>query len=98
MNELTTTTNNAVLTAQGFNSSRFAEAWEAWIKDRAYTTQAGYNVTVKCFLEWIAREGIKHPEEQHHIRICNHAQVRGKRFRKDLLQAFCQKIPLIRKP
>lgn len=64
MNELTTTTNNAVLTAQGFNSSRFAEAWEAWIKDRADATKAGYNVTVKCFLEWLASEGIRHPEEE----------------------------------
>ena len=64
MNELTTTTNNAVLTAQGFNSSRFAEAWEAWIKDRADTTQAGYNVTVKCFLEWLVTEGIAHPERE----------------------------------
>ena len=64
MDALTTTTNNALLTAQGFNSSRFAEAWEAWIKDRADTTQAGYNVTVKCFLEWIASEGIRHPERE----------------------------------
>lgn len=66
MNELTTTTQNnaAIIAAQGFNSSRFAEAWEAWIKDRADTTQAGYNVTVKCFLEWIASEGIRHPEEE----------------------------------
>lgn len=64
MDALTTTTNNALLTAQGFNSSRFAEAWEAWIKDRADTTQAGYNVTVKCFLEWIATEGIRHPERE----------------------------------
>ena len=63
MNELTTT-NKTALTAQGFNSSRFAEAWEAWIKDRADTTQAGYNVTVKCFLEWIANEGIAHPERE----------------------------------
>ena len=64
MNELTTTTQNAVITAQGFNSSRFAEAWEAWIKDRADTTQAGYNVTVKCFLEWLVNEGITHPESR----------------------------------
>ena len=64
MNELTTTTNNAVITAQGFNSSHFAEAWEAWIKDRADTTQAGYNVTVKCFLEWLVTEGIAHPERE----------------------------------
>lgn len=64
MDALTTTTNNALLTAQGFNSSRFAEAWEAWIIDRADTTKAGYNVTVKCFLEWIVTEGITHPETE----------------------------------
>lgn len=63
MNELTTT-NNAVITAQGFNSSRFAGAWETWIKDRADTTQAGYNVTVKCFLEWIVKEGITAPTRE----------------------------------
>lgn len=63
MNALTTT-NNALLNAQGFNSSRFAEAWESWIKDRADTTQAGYNVTVRAFLEWIATEGIMHPERE----------------------------------
>ena len=63
MNNLTTT-NNADLTAQGFNSSRFAKAWEAWIIDRADTTKAGYAVTVKCFLEWIVKEGITHPETE----------------------------------
>jgi integrase/recombinase XerC len=63
MNDLTTNT-TAALTAQGFNSSRFAEAWEAWIKDRADTTQAGYNVTVKCFLEWIVKEGITAPTRE----------------------------------
>ena len=63
MNELTTT-NNAVLLAQGFNTRQFAEAWEAWIKDRADTTQAGYNVTVKCFLEWIANNGIVSPTRE----------------------------------
>lgn len=61
MNELTTTSNGA-MTAPGFNSELFTTAWKAWIKDRADTTQAGYNVTVKCFLEWIANEGITHPE------------------------------------
>lgn len=64
MDALTTTTNTALLTAQGFNSSRFEQAWKAWIKDRADTTQAGYNVTVKCFLEWIVAEGIAHPERE----------------------------------
>ena len=64
MNELNTTTNNAIIAAQGFNSSRFADAWEAWIKDRADTTQAGYNVTVKCFLEWIHNEGITAPTRE----------------------------------
>ena len=61
MNTLTTTT-NAALTAQGFNSSRFEQAWKAWIEDRADSTQAGYNVTVKCFLEWLANEGNTHPD------------------------------------
>lgn len=64
MNELTTTTNKAALTAQSFNPARFAEAWEAWIKDRADTTQAGYNMTVKCFLEWIVKEGITAPTRE----------------------------------
>lgn len=59
-----TTTNNAVIIAQGFNSSRFAQAWEAWIIDRADTTKAGYNVTVRAFLEWLASEGIRHPETE----------------------------------
>lgn len=63
MNEMTTT-NNAALTAQGFNSSRFEEAWEDWIKDRADTTQAGYNVTVRCFLEWIASNDVTNPERE----------------------------------
>ena len=55
------TTQSTTLTAQGFNTSLFANAWEAWIKDRADTTQAGYNVTVKCFLEWLVNEGITRP-------------------------------------
>lgn len=62
MNELTTT--STALTAQGFNSRQFAEAWEAWIMDRADTTQEGYNVTVRCFLEWLDREGIKDPQRE----------------------------------
>lgn len=61
MNELTTTNTNAVLIAQGFNTRQFAEAWKAWIKDREDTTQAGYNVTVKCFLEWITSNGVISP-------------------------------------
>lgn len=60
MNELTTTANET-LTAQGFNSSFFVNAWEAWIKDREETTKAGYNVTVKCFLEWLMNNGITAP-------------------------------------
>lgn len=60
MNEITAI-NNA-LTAQGFNASGFSEAWERWIRDRASTTQAGYNVTVKCFLEWTAKNGITRPD------------------------------------
>lgn len=64
MDALTTTTSTAISTAHSFNSSTFAEAWESWIKDRANTTQAGYNVTVKCFLEWASSEGIRHPERE----------------------------------
>ena len=62
MNEITST--SGALYAQGFNASDFSRSWEAWIRDRASTTQAGYNVTVKCFLEWIAKEGIAHPERE----------------------------------
>jgi integrase/recombinase XerC len=64
MNELTTTTSTAELTARGFNSSYFANAWNVWIKDRADTTQNGYNVTVKCFLEWIVNNGITAPKRE----------------------------------
>lgn len=59
MNELTTTTN--ALQARAFNSEGFTLAWNAWIKDREETTQAGYNVTVKCFFEWLLQEGITAP-------------------------------------
>lgn len=65
MNELITTTSTSALTAaQGFNSTQFAEAWEAWIKDRAEVTQAGYNVTVRSFLAWLATEGITRPDRE----------------------------------
>lgn len=64
MNELTTTNTNSLLTAKSFNLDSFAEYWEEWIKDRADTTQAGYNVTVKCFLEWLLNEGITQPERK----------------------------------
>ncbi len=64
MNGIITAKSNAEITAQGFNASRFSEAWKDWIKDREETTQAGYNVTVKCFLEWIINEGITHPERE----------------------------------
>lgn len=60
MNGLTTT-NNAIISAQGFKTKVFAAAWEGWIKDRAETTQAGYNVTVKCFLEWLVENSITAP-------------------------------------
>lgn len=61
MNELTTTNAQAL---QGFNSSFFAAQWEAWIKDRADVTQQGYKVTVKCFLEWLVNNDIRHPERE----------------------------------
>ena len=64
MNGLSTITNNSELTAQGFNSEILFNAWEAWIRDRASTTQAGYNVTVKCFLEWLAEKGNTAPTRE----------------------------------
>ena len=64
MNGLSTITNNSELTAQGFNSETLFNAWEAWIRDRASTTQAGYNVTVKCFLEWLAEKGNTAPTRE----------------------------------
>ena len=60
MNELTTTKDNSLL-FQAFNAKNFLQAWEGWIRDRAESTQAGYNVTVKSFLEWIQAEGITAP-------------------------------------
>lgn len=62
MNELTS--KNEDLLSQSFNIGTFSKAWEAWIKDRADTTQAGYNVTVKCFLEWLQNEGITAPNRE----------------------------------
>ena len=61
MNTLTTT-NTTTIAAPSFNIAGFAAQWEAWIKDRADTTQAGYNVTVKAFLDWLRGEGINHPD------------------------------------
>lgn len=58
------TTTNAALAAQGFNSSHFASAWELWIRDREETTQDGYKVTIRCFLEWLSNNGITHPERE----------------------------------
>ena len=58
MNTLTTTNT----TAPSFNIAGFAAQWEAWIKDRAEVTQAGYNVTVKAFLEWMQDNGINRPD------------------------------------
>lgn len=59
MSALTTTSNAAL-----FNSIRFVNAWESWIKDRAETTQAGYAVTVKCLLEWLVKEKIQAPTRE----------------------------------
>lgn len=64
MNGLSTITNNSELTAQGFNSEMLFNAWETWIKDRASTTQAGYNVTVKAFLEWLTKSGETAPTRE----------------------------------
>lgn len=63
MKELITTSGPALI-AQGFNSKAFGDAWEAWIMDRAESTQEGYNVTVRCFLEWLDREGITTPSRE----------------------------------
>ena len=61
MNTLTTT-NPTTIAAPSFNIAGFAAQWEAWIKDRADITQAGYNVTVKAFLDWLRAEGISRPD------------------------------------
>ena len=61
MNTLTTT-NPTTIAAPSFNIAGFAAQWEAWIKDRADITQAGYNVTVKAFLDWLRGEGISRPD------------------------------------
>lgn len=62
MNTLTTTNAGTMIPAQGFNASGFSARWQAWIKDRDEVTQAGYNVTVKCFLEWLMNEGVTRPD------------------------------------
>lgn len=67
MNALATTSNAAMIQAQGFNITHFAEAWEAWIKDRAESTQAGYNVTVKAFLQWLMENNVTAPDRTHII-------------------------------
>jgi len=64
MNALATTINTDIISPARFNSIHFIEAWEAWIKDRADTTQAGYNVTIKCFIEYLASKEITHPERE----------------------------------
>jgi integrase/recombinase XerC len=63
MNTLTTTTPAAIVAAApSFNIPGFRAQWDAWIKDRADVTQEGYNVTVKCFLEWLQNEGVSRPD------------------------------------
>lgn len=47
-----------------FNSKLFADAWRAWIRDRADSTQQGYNVTIKCLLEWLQSESITAPTRE----------------------------------
>lgn len=64
MNTLTTTTPAEIMAPSSFNVAGFAAQWEAWIKDRADITQAGYNVTVKCFLEWLRNEGVSRPDRE----------------------------------
>lgn len=62
MNALTMTTTPATdLSYQGFNAVQFENEWGAWIRDRAETTQAGYNVTVKSFIEWLIDNKVTQP-------------------------------------
>lgn len=56
--------NNDIISLQEFDSNRFLKAWEAWIKDRADTTQEGYNVTVRCFIEWLNAHGVTDPKRE----------------------------------
>lgn len=67
MNALATTSNAQMIQAQGFNISCFTSAWEAWIRDRSETTQAGYNVTVKAFLQWLMDNNVTAPDRNHII-------------------------------
>lgn len=56
-----TTANAQELSAQGFDGARLFTAWDAWISDRADNTKDGYNVTVRCFLEWLGDNRITRP-------------------------------------
>lgn len=60
MNEMQTM--NATVSAYSFDIATFSSLWQEWIKDREKTTQNGYNVTVKAFLEWLSAEGITMPD------------------------------------
>ena len=44
-----------------FERQEFLTMWEAWIKDRAATTQQGYNVAVRAFIYWLVENDIKQP-------------------------------------
>ena len=39
----------------------YADEWLGWIRDRQKTTQEGYTVCVKCFIEWLQDNGITQP-------------------------------------
>lgn len=42
----------------------YADMWLDWIRDRQETTQQGYNVCVKCFIEWLQDNGITQPTRE----------------------------------
>ena len=59
MNALTM--NPATALRNQFDINQFENEWDAWIRDRAETTQAGYNVTVKSFIEWLIDNNVTQP-------------------------------------
>lgn len=39
----------------------YADEWLQWIADRQASTQQGYNVCLKCFIQWLQDNGITQP-------------------------------------
>ena len=62
MNALTM--NTATGLTNQFNINQFESAWNAWIMDRAEITQAGYNVTVRAFIDWLYQNDITQPTRE----------------------------------